>query len=158
MYDVDASSLMSKVILTLYVNNNNNNKKWKNIDCGLLSWICLWFILWVLTNPNIAGNCFHFLLVRGISGESHGQIPNLWICDFEPTAIVLLMGLSKMYMSDHIIRATIDNWHSFILWIYVFIAWSSWLGNCFLYGDLGIKCGPWNIAEIPLCGHLFFVM
>lgn len=30
--------------------------------------------------------------MKGISGEKRGQIFNLWICDFEPIVIVLLIG------------------------------------------------------------------
>lgn len=33
-----------------------------------------------------------YSLVKGISGETHGQIFNLWICGFEPIVIVLLIG------------------------------------------------------------------
>lgn len=68
-----------KVILTLYV---NNNKKRKDIAYRLFSWICLWFTLWVLTNSNIVGNCFHLFISKGdIWGQtwSNTQPSDMWL-------------------------------------------------------------------------------
>ena len=36
-------------------------------------------------------------------------------------------------------------------WIYVLLPERDLLGNCFLYGDFGVHCGPGNIKGTTLC-------
>lgn len=76
------------VILTLYVNIRNGNLLVVIFFPGFVS--DLLYEFWQI--PNLQGNVSIYSLVSGLSGETHGQILNLWICDFEPVVIDLLIG------------------------------------------------------------------
>lgn len=117
--------LYIKVILTWYVHKRNSmilvvGSSWFASD---LLWICLWIGL----IPKLQEIDSIYSLVKGISG------------DFDPILFFCWEALFKMYMSDHMI--TNNNWQSAFTY---FTAEIIWVGNCFLYGDLGIQCGPRN--------------
>ena len=84
---------------------------WFKFFMSKSSWLCMWtkgierYWLWTLfldlsliysMSFDIFQNCgklFPFIhWQRGISGETHGQILNLWIRDFEPIVIIFLIS------------------------------------------------------------------
>lgn len=148
--------LYVKINLTLWIAKKKRYWLWTpSLDFSLIS-------LWVLTDSKIAVNCFHLFIGEGNLWGDSGQIFNLWICDFEPIVIVLLIGPGqdvcvRSYYSSNSRQSTCVYFTEFMFYclkeirlviVFYMETWVSTVVQGTLKGPLSVLLG---LANLIVC-------